>query len=174
MAPGEQRRVVLGTITGPWGTRGWVRIRSSTDPPENIFRYAPWQVRRDGRWSAVAVAETRTQGRGVVARLDGCHDRDGALGYRGCEIAVERSRLPDPGDGEFYWTDLVGLGVVTADGVCLGTVERMLETGANDVMVVRGEVGGERERLIPFLPGSVVRSIDVERGAIVVDWHPDD
>jgi 16S rRNA processing protein RimM len=170
MASGRQRWVVLGTITGAYGTRGWVRIRSSTDPPENIFRYAPWQVGRDGRWSAVGVAEGRVQGRGVVARLDGCHDCDEALGYRGCEIAVERSRLPDLEDGEFYWADLVGLRIITANGVDLGEVERMLETGANDVMVVRGEI----ERLIPFLPGTVVQSVDVEREAIVVDWHPDD
>ena len=95
---------------------------------------------------------------------------DEALGYRGCDVAVERWRLPDLEDGEFYWTDLVGLRVVTADGVDLGEVERMLETGANDVMVVRGGL----ERLIPFLRGTVVQSVDVERGAIVVDWHPDD
>ena len=170
MAPGRQRRVVLGTITGPWGTRGWVRIRSSTEPPESILRYAPWQVGRDGRWSPVGVAEGRPQGRGVVARLDGCLDRDDALGYRGCEIAVERSRLPDLEHGEFYWADLVGLRVVTADGVDLGKIERMLETGANDVMVIRGEF----ERLVPFLSGTVVRSVDVERGTVVVDWNPDD
>ena len=170
MAEGESPRIVLGTIAGPHGTRGWVRIHSSTEPPENIFRYAPWQVGRDGRWSRIGVAEGRLQGRGVIARLDGCHDRDEALGYRGCEIAVERSRLPDLEEGEFYWTDLVGLRVATTDGVDLGGVERMMETGANDVMVVRGEF----ERLIPFLPGTVVRSVDIERRAIVVDWHPDD
>jgi len=106
----------------------------------------------------------------VIARLDGCQDRDGALGYRGCEIAVERSQLPNVEDGEFYWTDLVGLQVATPGGVLLGKVERMMETGANDVMVVRGEF----ERLIPFLSGTVVQSVDIERGAIVVDWHPDD
>lgn len=164
------RQVVLGTIAGPHGTRGWVRIRSSTEPPENILRYAPWQVGRDGRWSPVGVAEGQAQGRGVFARLDGCRDRDDALGYRGCEIAVERSRLPDLEDGEFYWTDLLGLRVATTGGVELGEVERMMETGANDVMVVRGEL----ERLIPFLPGTVVQAVDIERGAIVVDWHPDD
>ena len=161
---------MLGTITEPSGVRGWVRVRSSTEPPENILRYAPWLVGRDGHWAAVAVAEGRAQGRGVVVRFDGCDDRDQALRYRGCEIAVKRSRLPDPGDGEFYWTDLIGLRVATADGFDLGEVERMLETGANDVMVVRGEF----ERLIPFIAGMVVRSVDVERGRIVVDWHPDD
>ena len=170
MAAGEQRRVVLGCITGPYGTRGWVKVRSSTEPPGNILGYAPWQVGRYGSWSPIGVAEGRVRGRDVFVRLDGCRDRDGAGGYRGCEVAVERSRLPDVEDGEFYWTDLVGLQVATTDGVRLGEVERMMETGANDVMVVQGEI----ERLIPFLPGTVVQSVDVERGAVVVDWHPDD
>ena len=110
------------------------------------------------------------QGRGVIARLEGCRDRDAAGGYRGCEIAVERSRLPELEEGEFYWADLVGLQVVTTGGDDLGRVERMMETGANDVMVVRGGV----ERLIPFLSGTVVRSVDPDGRAIVVDWHPDD
>lgn len=170
MAAGEHQLVVLGYIARPYGTSGWVRVHSSTAPPENILRYAPWQVGRNGRWSSVGVAEGRVQGRAVVARLDGCHDRDGALGYRECEIAVERSRLPKVDDGEFYWADLVGLRVATTGGVYLGDVARMMETGANDVMVVRGDI----ERLIPFLPGTVVQLVDIPRGAIVVDWHPDD
>ena len=170
MAEGRQRRIVLGRIAGPHGIRGWVRVRSNTEPPANILRYAPWQVGRDGRWSPIGVAEGRAQGHGVTARLDGCRDRDAACGYRGCEIAVERSRLPDLEDDEYYWADLVGLRVVTAGGVHLGEVERMMETGANDVMAVRGDV----ERLIPFVAGTVVQSVDVERGAVVVDWHPDD
>ena len=170
MAAGKHRRVVLGTVVGPHGTRGWVRIRSSTEPRENILLYAPWYLRRNGHWSAVGVAEGRVQGRGVIARLDGCHDRDGALGFRGCDIAVERARLPDLEDGEYYWADLVGLRIATTSGVELGEVARMMETGANDVMVVQGE----SERLIPFLPGTVVQSVDIERGAVVVDWHPDD
>lgn len=170
MAAGGHRYVVLGSIAGPYGICGWVRVRSSTEPPGNILRYGRWQVGRSGCWSPIGVAEGQVRGRSVIVRLDGCHDRDGASGYRGCEIAVERSQLPDVEDGEFYWMDLVGLRVATTDGVSLGEVARMMETGANDVMVVRGDV----ERLIPFLPGKVVRSVDVERGAIVVDWHPDD
>ena len=165
-----QRRIVLGRIAGPHGTRGWVKVDSSTQPPGNILRYAPWQVGRDGRWSRVGVAEGCTQGRGVIARLEGCRDRDAAGGYRGCEIAVERSRLPEPEEGEFYWADLVGRRVVTTGGVDLGRIGRMMETGANDVMVVQGVA----ERLIPFLFGTVVRSVDPDEGTIVVCWHPDD
>ena len=106
----------------------------------------------------------------MIVRLEGCHDRDEASGYRGCEIAVERSRLPDAEDGEYYWTDLVGSRVVTTGGAHLGEIVRMMETGANDVMVVRGSV----ERLIPFLPGTVVQLVDIARRSLVVDWHPDD
>ena len=172
MAKGGQRRIVLGRIMGPYGTRGWVKIRSSTEPPGNILRYAPWQVGRDGCWSRIDVIDGRMQGHGVIALLDGCRDRDAAGGYRGCEIAVERSRLPEAEDGEFYWADLIGSRVVTTGGVDLGEVERMMETGANDVMVVRGGV----ERLIPFLFGPVVQSVDLDEGGgtVVVDWHPDD
>jgi len=170
MAARKRQLVVLGSIAGPYGTRGWVRVHSSTEPRENILGYVPWHIGREGYWSRVDVAEGRLQGRGVIARLEGCHGRVEANGYRGCEIAVDRSRLPDAEEGEFYWTDLVGLRVATGDGVELGEVERMMETGANDVMVVRGGI----ERLIPFLLGSVVQSVDVDRGVIVVDWHPDD
>ena len=170
MAAPERRRVRLGCIAGPFGIRGWVKIRSSTEPPENILRYTPWHVGRDGCWSRIVVAEGRLQGREVIARFDGCRSRDEAGGYRGCEIAVDRSRLPEAEEGEYYWTDLVGLRVVNTDGVELGEVERMMETGANDVMVVQGGI----ERLIPFLPGTVVQSVDVDGGLIVVDWHPDD
>ena len=167
---GCTRRVVLGRVVGPYGTRGWIRIRSSTDPPENILRYAPWQVERSGQWCRIDVAEERTAGIGVLVRLEGCHDRDRAGEYSGCDIAVERSRFPSLDDGEFYWTDLVGLRVVDTGGVEFGRIERMMDTGANDVMVVRGAT----ERLIPFVTGAVVQSVDLDGGSIVVDWPRDD
>lgn len=170
MVARENRRVVLGHVAGPYGTRGWVRIRSSTEPPENILHYLPWQVVRNGQLCPTTVVESRVHVQGVIVRLEGCHDRNEASGFRGCEISVERSRLPDAGDDEIYWTDLLGSRVVTTDGVCLGEIARMMETGANDVMVVQGSV----ERLIPFLRGTVVRAVDIGRDSIVVDWHPDD
>lgn len=167
---GGNRRVVLGRVVGPYGTHGWIRVRSGTDPPENILRYTPWQVDRAGRWCRIGVAEERMTGRGVLVRLEGCRSRDQAGEYSGCNIAVERSQFPSLDDGEFYWTDLVGLRVVNTEGADLGRIERMMETGANDVMVVRGTA----ERLIPFLTATVVRSVDLDEGFVVVDWHQDD
>ncbi|CAN5159471.1 ribosome maturation factor RimM [soil metagenome] len=159
--------MLLGEVTGVYGLRGWVRIRSATDPMERILDYAPWQVGMDEAWSEVEAG--RRHGGGVIAKLAGVDDRDGAAALVGAEIAVPRSRLPSSGDGEYYWVDLIGLRVVTTAGIVLGEVEQLIATGANDVLVVRDG----RERLIPFLPERVVRAVDLEGGVLEVDWDPD-
>ncbi|HUO82751.1 MAG TPA: ribosome maturation factor RimM [Gammaproteobacteria bacterium] len=164
-----ERRVVLGTIAGVYGVKGWIRVHSATEPRERILDYGPWQIGRRGSWREQALEAGRRHGGGVIAKLAGVDDRDAAAALVGAEIAVPRSRLPAGGADEYYWVDLVGLEVVTAQGVALGHVDRLLATGANDVLVVKNG----RERLIPFLRGSVIRSVDLEAGVIEVDWDPD-
>lgn len=117
----------------------------------------------------MALAEGRRYGKGILARLAVCNDRDRARDLIGSDIAVRRSELPDPGRDRFYWADLEGLTVRNRDGVELGVVDHLLETGANDVLVVKGE----RERLIPYVRGAVVVSVDLEQGVILVDWDPE-
>ncbi|NGX15473.1 ribosome maturation factor RimM [Wenzhouxiangella sp. XN24] len=165
----DERRVVLGRVGGLYGVRGWVKLWSFTDPLENLLDYAELELNRDGRWEKVRMAEGRRQNEALVARFEGCSDRDQAARFVGAELAVERDRLPAPAEGEYYWADLVGLRVITTEGVELGVVENMMATGANDVMVVKGE----RERLLPFLPGRYVNEVDLAGGRIVVDWDPD-
>jgi len=157
--------VVLGRITGVYGVRGWVRIFSDTEPRENILRYSPWYVDGEPR----KVAEGRRHGKGLVARLQGCDDRDQAAALVGREIAIRRDQLPPPSADEFYWADLEGLRVETLDGVALGEVSHLFATGANDVLVVRGE----RERLLPFVWGPVIADVDFGAGLIRVDWDPE-
>jgi 16S rRNA processing protein RimM len=161
--------LVLGRVSGPHGVKGWVRVHSDTSPRENIVKYTPWYLVRQGRRQAWAVTAGRLQGKTVVAKLDGCDDRDCAEGLAGAQIAVARSQLPVTAPGEFYWADLLGLAVSTVDGVELGRIEDLLETGANDVMVVRGG----RERLVPYVWQQVVVEVDLDRGRMVVDWDPD-
>ena len=108
-------------------------------------------------------------GKSVVARLDGVHDRTQAEALRGAEIAVQRAAMPEPDRDRYYWTDLQGLQVVRTDGVELGRIDHLLETGANDVMVVKGE----QERLIPFAMHEVVVEVDLSAGRVVVDWEWD-
>jgi 16S rRNA processing protein RimM len=165
----SQRRVVLGQVGGVYGIRGWVKLWSFTDPVENLLDYRELELGRGGEWTVVRIVEARRQGEALVARFDGCTDRDQAAVLVGAELAVSRDRFPEPAEGEYYWADLVGLEVVTTGGEVLGRVDRMMATGANDVMVVEGE----RERLLPFLPGRYVLEVDLAGGRIVVDWDPD-
>jgi 16S rRNA processing protein RimM len=152
-----------------FGVRGWVKVHSDTRPREGILKYSPWQLRLGGQWREVALAEGRRQGAGVIARFDGVTDRDQAAALVGAEIAVGIEQLPAPKKGEYYWAQLEGLRVVNRQGVELGTVSHLFETGANDVMVVRGD----RERLIPFTRHAV-DEVDVKAGWIRVDWDPAD
>ncbi|MCG6873254.1 MAG: ribosome maturation factor RimM [Gammaproteobacteria bacterium] len=159
---GEQ--VTLGRVGGAWGVRGWVRVHSDCRPPESIFSYPDWWIGEQ----RFALREGKAQGSSLVASLEGVDSREAAATLKGQYIAVPLSELPAPPAGEYYWRDLVGLSVVTADGTGLGVIERMVETGANDVMVVRGD----RERWLPWIP-DVVRHVDLEARRIEVDWDPE-
>ena len=161
--------LIVGRINGLYGVRGWLKVYSYTDPRENIVGYTPWLVGTEGQWRNVEIEDGRAQGKGVVVKLAGCDDRDGAAMLVGLDIAVRRDQLERLGAGEYYWADLEGLRVVTVGGIELGIVDHLFETGANDVVVVRGD----RERLVPFIRDQVIRKIDLQRGVMEVDWDPD-
>jgi 16S rRNA processing protein RimM len=134
---------------------------------ENILAYSPWFLGDGGK--PRGVAEGRRHGKGLIARIDGCEDRDQAAALVGMQIAIGRDRLPPPSEDEFYWADLEGLTVKTLDGVELGVIDHLFSTPGNDVLVVKGE----RERLIPFLWDRVIRDVDLDRRLVRVDWDPD-
>ncbi len=165
---GPDRLVALGRISGLHGVQGWVKVHSDTRPRENILEYSPWYLLRGGAWEPWEVVRGRPQGKTLVAQLRGCTDREQARRLMGATIAVRRSQLGQS-EEEYYWTDLEGLEVVTTGGVALGRVDHLMETGANDVLVVKGG----RERLIPWLPEQVIREVDLEQGRILVDWDPE-
>jgi 16S rRNA processing protein RimM len=169
MSDRDSRLVVIGRVAGVYGVRGWIKVFSSTEPAEAILDYPVWQVRRGNEWESMALTEGRRYGKGILAHLAACDDRDVARGLIGAEIAVHRGEMPDPGADRYYWADLEGLRVRTTGGVDLGIVDHLVETGANDVLVVRGD----RERLIPYVRGAVVTGVDLEQGVILVDWDPE-
>ena len=165
----NNRWVLVGRIGAAYGIHGWVRVRSFTEPEQNIGRYRPWRLSRGGEVRDVDVVEVKPHGKGLVARLKEVGDRNAAGALTGMDVLVCRDRFDPPADGEYYWDDLIGLQVSTVDGRALGEVVRLLATGANDVLVVRGD----RQRLIPFVPGSAVVSVDLDAGRILVDWDPE-
>jgi 16S rRNA processing protein RimM len=162
------RTIPLGRISGAFGIRGEIRIESWTDPPTAIFGYQPWTLAHGKVTSRLAGVRGRAHKNAVVASVPGVADRDAAEQLAGAEILVLRSVLPPPKAGEYYWVDLEGLEVVNMEGIAFGKVDHLLDTGANHVMVVRGE----RERLLPFVQPHLV-SVDFDAGRIVVDWDPD-
>jgi len=161
--------VTVGEISGAYGVKGWVKIRSHTDPADNILSYAPWFIGSGETVKEVNVLNGRAHGGSVVAQLEGVDDRDAAFALQRALISVDRSCFPRLGSNEFYWADLLGLRVYTTEQVDLGRVTGLLETGAHDVLEVRGD----RERLIPFVMGDFVKEVRLEQGEMTVDWDPD-
>jgi 16S rRNA processing protein RimM len=159
----------VGKISGVFGIKGWVKVFSFTDPRENILNYSPWLLKKGSETRQLAVTDGSLHGKAVVAQLDGVNDRDQAAGLIGWDIFIIHEQLPAATEGEYYWSDLIGLKVETVEGVQLGEVGSLLETGANDVMIVQGE----RERAIPFLQGQTIINIDLDAGMIIVDWDPE-
>lgn len=166
--------VVLGRVHGLFGVKGWIKVYSHTRPMDAILDYDRWWIGRADSARPFRVLEAREQGKTLVARLADPQgvplaDRDAVMPLLEQDISVARADLPSPEPDEYYWVDLVGLSVYTDEGQPLGRVDAMMETGANDVLVVKGE----RERLIPWVMDDVVQSVDLTEGRITVDWDPD-
>ena len=175
--------VIVGKISGQYGVKGWIKVYSYTRPAAQILEYARWMLAAQpdsGDWQSVTVASVRRQSKKLLAKLAGIDDRSGADELLGKWIAVRPSQFPRLPRGEYYWSDLTGLGVVNQDGVELGVVAHLVETGANDVLVVRddpanvaADTTAAGERLLPWLP-EVIVEVDLEGGRIRVEWNPDD
>jgi 16S rRNA processing protein RimM len=165
--------VVLGRLLAPYGVKGWLHLRTFGDDPASWKRMPQWWLaREDGseaQWTAATLSSLRQHGRGWVAKLNGVDTYEAAEAMKGWYVAAPRDELPATENGEYYWTDLIGLQVVNAQGEALGVVESMIETGAHDVVQVRD---GEVERLLPFVE-QVVKKVDVAGGRMTVDWQAD-
>ncbi|MGZ4992117.1 MAG: ribosome maturation factor RimM [Methylobacter sp.] len=165
----EQQHISVGKISGVFGVKGWVKVFSFTDPRENILTYSPWLLKKGDETKTFNVVDGQLQGKTIVAQLAGINDRDQAANLMGWDIFITQDQLPKTAKGEYYWSQLIGMNVETIDGVQLGVVDSLLETGANDVIIVQGE----RERVIPFLQGQTIINVDLDAGKIIVDWDPE-
>ncbi|WOG25624.1 ribosome maturation factor RimM [Endozoicomonas sp. 8E] len=178
-ATAQPKQVVLGSITGVYGVKGWVKVYSHTHPMTNILNYKHWILRQDGRQQTIEVDQGRRQGKGLVAHIAGCDDRDIARQFTGAEILIAESELPPLADDEIYWHQLEGLEVKTADEagkeLLLGKASHLMETGANDVLVIKACKGSidRRERLVPWLLDQVILEVNPEAGFIRIDWDPE-
>jgi len=160
----------MGRIAAAHGIRGWIKIQPFTEHLDSLLDYRVWWIGHEqGPWREVEVQQCEVHSKTLAAQLPDCPDRTAAEKLKGLLIAVPRGRLPKQREGEYYWSDLIGLAVVNEAGVRLGIVANLLETGANDVLSVQGDSG---EILIPFV-ASAIKQVDLKNRIIRVDWAAD-
>ena len=174
--------VVIGEISAVFGVKGWLKVHSYTDPIDNILAYDNWWLDKKGQIRQVVIDEARRHSNGIVVHIKDVDDRDIAKEYCKSQIKIPLSAMPELSNDDYYWHQLEGLQVYLQDeagqaGVLVGTVDHLIETGANDVLVVMSESNGKSESeeiLIPYLLDKVVKSVDIASGTMVVDWQLDE
>ncbi|MFT5258637.1 MAG: 16S rRNA processing protein RimM [Saprospiraceae bacterium] len=167
----ESNQITLGKIQGPQGLKGWVKVYSYTRPAENIFTYGHWQLLSKVS-EKVEIEQFAANGSKLSVKLAKVDDRNAAELLKNATIVVDQTQLEPLQSEEFYWHQLVGLKVVDSNEHLLGTVKELIETGANDVLVIEGEKGNAL-KAIPWVP-DVIKKTDLEAGVISVDWQFDD
>ncbi|MEA3197795.1 MAG: rRNA processing protein RimM [Gammaproteobacteria bacterium] len=158
--------IQLGFVGAPFGVRGWIKLRSHTEPPERLLDHRNLRIGRGGAWQNYRIEASGRSGGALTVKLAGVEDRDQAQALRGAQVCVPRSELPQRSSQDFYRADLIGAEVVNLDGVELGIVQHFIETPAQVLMVVRGA----REYWIPAVPHHL-RRVDLEARRVVVDWN---
>lgn len=179
-----EQMVVMGRIVAPYGVYGWLKIVPDTEYLDGLLDYERWWLGKAPNWREVSVEQAKLHNDVLLVKLVGINDRDAAFSLKGQQIAVPRDELPEPDEGEYYWSDLIGLHVTNTNGVDFGKITQVFETGANDVLVVRetqatqvtgkdGKLREEyRERLIPFT-SEAVPEVNLQAGSVLVDWDAD-
>ncbi|MBU2870026.1 ribosome maturation factor RimM [Colwellia sp. E2M01] len=171
----KEDQIILGKVGAVYGIKGWLKIHSFTDEPEAILDYFPWSLKLGNNTQTVEITDWRKHNKVLIVKVAGIDDRDDAQVFVGSEILTNAASLPQLSQDDFYWRDLIGMSVVTNKGYDLGVVADMMETGANDVLVVKANLNdgfGKKERLIPYLFEQVVESVSIENKQICVDWDP--
>ena len=158
--------IQLGFVGAPFGVRGWIKLRSHTDPPERLLEHRNLVLGQGGVWRNYRIEASGRSGGALTVKLTGVEDRDQAQALRGAQVCVPRSELPQRDDKDFYRADLIGCEVVSLSGLRLGVVQHFIETPAQVLMVVRGT----QEFWIPAVPQHL-RRVDLQARRVIVDWN---
>jgi 16S rRNA processing protein RimM len=164
----NNKKLLVGKINGFFGLQGWVKVFSYTNPRTNILNYSPWSIKVDGNFQSIDITSGREQSKTIVAHIKGVDNREDSQKFIGQDIYINKEQLPELTQGEYYWHELIGFDVINKDEEQLGTVDYFVETGANDVLVVKGK----KEYWIPYIEPFLV-SIDSKNNKILVDWDKD-
>lgn len=159
----------MGRFAKPHGVRGWIKVVSFADPVESLLDYKTWQIKHRNASQIVTIQNGKIHGLFLIVKLEEIEDPETAKHYTNDLIAIEREALPSLNKGEYYWSDLIGLRVISVNGLHLGTVTSLIETISNDILIVQNR---DCERMIPYI-SQVIKSVNVEENNVVVDWESD-
>ncbi len=178
MSGAKATNLVIGQIAGVYGVKGWLKVKSFTQPADNILDYLPWKMETPSGLSTVEIDAHVRRAQGLIIHIEGIDDRDSASRLARKMLYASTDDLPALDDNDYYWHQLQGLRVISTYGgnnVVLGRIANLMETGANDVLVVRGDADSidAGERLIPYVPDQFVQRVDLTAGEMWVDWDPD-
>lgn len=157
--------IAVGRISGTHGIKGQLRLHSYSGnletlrAVEEVVFQLPGGEKRHCRLKRAVLHGTR-----ILLTVEGVDTIEDAELLAGAELLVQQDQLPETGDDEYYWKDLIGLSVSTSDGVMLGKITRIMETGANDVYLVED---GKREYLIPAI-ADVIQRVDLTSGVMTI------
>ncbi len=167
----NENPIIVGRIGGVYGVRGWLKIESYTRPKNNILTYSLWLIHVDSSWKEVDIEEFQQRGNGqLLVKMTGIETPEEAREYIHCELAVTQGGLPALSEGEYYWHDLIGLEVFNQDEINLGKINDIVETGANDVLVIKKSGENKAKTLIPLVMDVFVKRVDLTAKTIHVDW----
>ncbi|WMY97347.1 MAG: ribosome maturation factor RimM [Arsenophonus sp.] len=167
----HENLIVLGKICSPYGVKGWIKIFSYSQIKSNIFNYSPWYIKELNKWKKIFVKNWQCYKKNFIFKIDYINDRDMAKRICNSYIFVKKKQLPILPLDEFYWFNILDCQVINIDGKLLGYVKDIIETGSNDVLIVRNSNHKLNEFLIPFILKKVIRRIDTFNKVIYVTWN---
>ena len=158
--------VVMGKVLVPYGVNGWVKVYSFTEKIESFLTYKKLFLSQDQKnWLEIKVKDIKLHGKTIIANFSEIADRTQAEYYKDYLIGVPKFFLPQLKENQYYWSDLIGCEVFNLQNISFGLVDTFIETGANDVIVVKSD----KERLIPYTK-DIVLKVDTVNGKVIVDW----
>jgi 16S rRNA processing protein RimM len=166
----DNKYIIMGKTGSSHGLHGWLKIRSFTEKTDGILDYNPWYFETKNGWEPFRLEKVQRKEKFLTVKLAGIESPEQAKYLSGKEIAVKRSQLSLPDENEYYWADLVGLTVMNQENRILGKVISLLETGANDVLIVGDDQNPEVKCAIPWLPDSVIVTVDLGEKRMRVNW----
>lgn len=169
--------VEVGQFGSVYGVRGWLRIHSYTEIPESIFEYKPWFIKNKSEgWREIQLVEWKRHAGGYICKLEGFDQREDAQFLTNFSVFIDESVLPELPEGEFYINSLIGMKVINQEGYDLGEIVDLMETGANDVLVIKANENdeyGKKERLLPLVFDTTILNVDKDTNIVNVIWDPD-